>query len=198
MCLKTDKGECVRLSATILTSVCSIGLLMSVGCSVDPSFASISPQTQHKLNQKHNQRIYPALWFRARHDRKVYAGRNVLRNGRPKDGHKSWSLLKQETSRLWDAYHADPLPPPSPRENAWQCIHRYEGAWNSNTGNGYYGGLQMDSNFMYTYGSDMIEKYGGYAHLWSMRDQIIVADRAYLSGRGFAPWPNTARMCGLI
>ena len=28
--------------------------------------------------------------------------------------------------------------------DAFLCIHRYEGAWNSNTGNGYYGGLQMD------------------------------------------------------
>ena len=25
----------------------------------------------------------------------------------------------------------------------WLCIHAREGAWNANTGNGYYGGLQM-------------------------------------------------------
>ena len=25
----------------------------------------------------------------------------------------------------------------------WRCIHEHEGAWNANTGNGYYGGLQM-------------------------------------------------------
>jgi hypothetical protein len=25
-----------------------------------------------------------------------------------------------------------------------------------------------------------------------------VAERAYRSGRGFYPWPNTARACGLI
>ena len=28
--------------------------------------------------------------------------------------------------------------------DAFLCIHHYEGAWTSNTGNGYYGGLQMD------------------------------------------------------
>ena len=35
---------------------------------------------------------------------------------------------------------------------AFLCIHSYEGGWTSNTGNGYYGGLQMDWGFMRTYG----------------------------------------------
>lgn len=82
--------------------------------------------------------------------------------------------------------------------SAWICIHNGEGAWNANTGNGYYGGLQMDAGFQSTYGSDMIRKYGGYAHLWSPSDQMLVAERAHRSGRGFYPWPNTARECGLI
>lgn len=80
----------------------------------------------------------------------------------------------------------------------WTCIHGLEGAWNANTGNGYHGGLQMDASFMRTYGSDMIAKYGGYAELWTPRDQMIVAERAYDAGRGFHPWPNTARACGYI
>lgn len=81
----------------------------------------------------------------------------------------------------------------------WLCIHHYEGAWNSNTGNGYYGGLQMDTTFMRTYGRDMIRlHHGSYANRWTPREQIIVAQRAYDSGRGFYPWPNTARYCGLI
>ena len=29
-------------------------------------------------------------------------------------------------------------------------------------------------------------------------EQMWVAERAYRSGRGFYPWPNTARSCGLI
>lgn len=79
----------------------------------------------------------------------------------------------------------------------WICIHNHEGAWNANTGNGYYGGLQMDTTFQNAYGRDMIAKYGGYAHTWSPRDQMIVAERAHDSGRGFGPWPNTRRMCGI-
>jgi hypothetical protein len=80
---------------------------------------------------------------------------------------------------------------------AFTCIHRYEGAWNANNGNGYYGGLQMDYTFMQHYG-------GGYLHRWGTADhwpawaQIATSVRAYRSGRGFWPWPNTARACGLL
>ena len=85
---------------------------------------------------------------------------------------------------------------PSWLRNAFMCIHKYEGAWNANTGNGYYGGLQMDWNFMRAYGSHYLRRYGP-AHNWTPAMQIEVAARAYNSGRGFSPWPNTRRMCGL-
>jgi Transglycosylase-like domain len=83
------------------------------------------------------------------------------------------------------------------RLQAWLCIQRHEGAWNANTGNGYYGGLQMDLQFQRTYGADLLRRKG-LAHRWGYLDQIWVAERAYRSGRGFYPWPNTARSCGLI
>lgn len=85
----------------------------------------------------------------------------------------------------------------SPRLSAWVCIHNYEGAWNANTGNGYYGGLQMDLGFQGTYGPELLRAKGT-ANNWTPAEQIMVADRAYDSGRGFYPWPNTARTCGLI
>ena len=84
----------------------------------------------------------------------------------------------------------------SSREWAWLCIHRGEGAWNSATGNGYYGGLQMDYSFMATYGPEFLRRYGP-ANNWPWRIQILVADRAWQS-RGFSPWPQTARACGLL
>ena len=31
---------------------------------------------------------------------------------------------------------------------------------------------------------------------WTPIEQMWVAERAYRSGRGFYPWPNTARYCG--
>lgn len=85
----------------------------------------------------------------------------------------------------------------SPRLSAWVCIHNYEGAWNANTGNSYYGGLQMDLGFQNTYGPELLRSKGTADH-WTPAEQIMVADRAYESGRGFYPWPNTARYCGLI
>lgn len=81
--------------------------------------------------------------------------------------------------------------------NAFLCIHRYEGSWTSNTGNGYYGGLQMDYGFMRDYGSEYVKKWGT-ADNWPVWAQIDAARQAYNSGRRFTPWPNTARACGFL
>lgn len=79
---------------------------------------------------------------------------------------------------------------------AWVCIHGHEAKWDD-TGDPYWGGLQMDREFMSTYGRDMLAKYHGrWADAWTPRDQILVAQDAYESGRGFGPWPATAAMCG--
>jgi hypothetical protein len=86
---------------------------------------------------------------------------------------------------------------PSALWNDFTCIHNYEGAWNANTGNGYYGGLQMDWNFMSAYGSEYLRAFGTADH-WPPALQLATAIRAYLSGRGFWPWPYSARECGLL
>lgn len=81
--------------------------------------------------------------------------------------------------------------------SAFTCIHRGEGGWNANTGNGYYGGLQFDYGFQRAYGAALLASKGT-ANNWTPMEQISVAIRAYKSGRGFYPWPATARGCGLI
>jgi hypothetical protein len=83
-----------------------------------------------------------------------------------------------------------------PHEAAWWCIHRFEGAWDDH-GAPYYGGLQMDLGFQRHYGSRLLNAKGT-ADNWSPLEQMWVAEQAYKSGRGFFPWPNTARACGLI
>lgn len=83
-----------------------------------------------------------------------------------------------------------------PRRSAWMCIHRHEGPWNDPYPP-YYGGLQMDLSFQRTYGGHLLRRKGT-ADKWTPLEQIWVAERAYRSGRGFYPWPNTARYCGLI
>lgn len=83
----------------------------------------------------------------------------------------------------------------------WSCIHRHERhprqGWHTNTGNGYYGGLQMDRDFMRSYGPEFLVVYGT-ADKWPRKVQMAVAQRAKSAGRGYYPWPETARMCGLI
>jgi len=84
------------------------------------------------------------------------------------------------------------------------CIHRYEGAWNANTGNGYYGGLQMDRSFQTTYGYSRwhgtkiyFTRLWGWAHNWPIWAQLQAGRNGY-KARGWYPWPLTARYCGLL
>lgn len=80
---------------------------------------------------------------------------------------------------------------------AFLCIHTHEAhTWDTNTGNGYYGGLQMDMQFQRTYAPELLRRKGT-ANNWTPGEQITVAIRAQRT-RGFWPWPNTARMCGLL
>ncbi len=84
-----------------------------------------------------------------------------------------------------------------PHKRQWLCIHDFEGGWTSNTGNGYYGGLQMDLSFQRAYGGGLLARKGTANH-WTPLEQMWAAERAHRAGRGFYPWPNTARYCGLI
>jgi hypothetical protein len=114
----------------------------------------------------------------------------------------------RETLQLWQQRSAfaaiavsehglDRAPIPAWLNDSFLCIHHYEGAWSSNTGNGYYGGLQMDLTFQSIYGAEFLNRWGT-ADNWPVWAQLRAAVRAYQSGRGFGPWPNTARACGLI
>ena len=83
------------------------------------------------------------------------------------------------------------------------CIHHFEGSW-TDPGAPYYGGLQMDSGFMAAYG--WMEIHGTriyFSQLWGTADHWPVwaqlqAGRNGFRARGWWPWPNTARMCGLL
>lgn len=81
-------------------------------------------------------------------------------------------------------------------ERAFLCIHSFEGSW-TDGGAPFWGGVQMDAGFQQTYGRPFYNAFGTADH-WTPAMQLTVAELAYLSGRGFYPWPNTARMCGLL
>jgi hypothetical protein len=133
-------------------------------------------------------RIYPGKVTRAFASARAASDRATLR---------LWQA-RSAAAALAVALHGSPPERVVPAwlEDDFSCIHRYEGAWTSNTGNGYYGGLQMDIPFQRLYGADFLARFGT-ADAWPVWAQLRAAARAYASGRGFGPWPNTARACGL-
>jgi hypothetical protein len=137
------------------------------------------------------QRLRKATWHwqAVLGDRRTPASQTRLRRTSP--AYRQWvlGLWKHRATTVWIRARR----PPHKRQ--WLCIHRYEGAWNDPDAP-YYGGLQMDLGFQQAYGSYLLRTKGT-ADRWSPLEQMWVAERAHAT-RGFYPWPNTARMCGLI
>jgi hypothetical protein len=106
--------------------------------------------------------------------------------------YRRWALgiWQRRAKQAWRAAQR----PPHYQE--WLCIHRYEGSW-TDPNAPYYGGLQMDLSFQRAYGWRLL-RVKGTADNWSPLEQMWVAEKAHASGRGFYPWPNTARYCGLL
>ena|SRR5215471_9600897 len=75
-----------------------------------------------------------------------------------------------------------------------RCIHRYEGSW-WDPYSPYWGGLQMDRNFMQAYGSEFYRRWGTADH-WPPWAQLVAGVRAVLV-RGYGPWPRTRLYCGV-
>jgi hypothetical protein len=129
-------------------------------------------------------------WQRVMGKPRTPASSAVRRSRNP--GYRRWVL------RLWAARatRLRKLAAHPPRRRAWLCIQRHEGPWND-PNPPYYGGLQMDLRFQRQYGRYLFRRKGT-ADRWSPLEQMWVAERAFRHGRGFYPWPNTARACGLI
>ena len=83
-----------------------------------------------------------------------------------------------------------------PNERAWRCLQQHEGPW-QDAWDPYWGGLQMDRAFMQAHAPRWLLRRG-WANTWSPIEQMWVAERALRAGRGFYPWPNAARLCGLL
>lgn len=97
--------------------------------------------------------------------------------------------VRSDARRKLDSLRAPPLPP---HYAAWLCIHRYEGSW-TDSGNPFWGGLQFGPSEWTRYGG----QYAPTANLATPLEQMWAAE-AYWNQSGFYPWPNTARMCGLL
>jgi hypothetical protein len=142
------------------------------------------------VRQIHHYRRVTWRWQSVMGVRHTRATRAAL--GDPSRRYKVW------VRNLWKhrAKRAHRLAAHPPHLAGWLCIHRYEGAW-TDSGGPYYGGLQMDLGFQRTYGARLLRRKGT-ANNWTPLEQMWVAERAHRSGRGYYPWPSTARYCGLI
>jgi hypothetical protein len=133
--------------------------------------------------------------------RRIYPGKvtRAFASARAHDDRDTLELWQERSAAaaLAVVLHGRQSDLPAWLEDRFMCIHRYEGTWTANTGNGYYGGLQMDMTFQRLYGAEFLGRFGT-ADTWPVWAQLQVAGRAYASGRGFYPWPNTARACGLL
>jgi LysM repeat protein len=77
-------------------------------------------------------------------------------------------------------------------QGAWDKLAQCEsgGNWSTNTGNGYYGGIQFNASTWHAYGG------AGMPHRASKAQQIAVAERT-LAAQGWGAWPACSRKMGL-
>ncbi len=91
---------------------------------------------------------------------------------------------------------ATPRPAPRPRHyHAWNRIAACEsgGRWHINTGNGYYGGLQISPSTWRAFGG---LRYARLPHHAGKLKQMRVAEKI-LRGQGWGAWPSCSRRAGL-
>ena len=182
-----------NLSVRVFVLVCAVSL--GVGASAQPLAASASSMRVAQIEQIDDLRTATWRW------------QSLMRKPRTPTTYRERKVDSPDFVRwvrdLWQrrALAAERQAERPPHRSQWRCIHRYERhprqGWATRTGNGYYGGLQMDIHFQRAYGPELLRRKGT-ADKWTAVEQMWVAERAYRSGRGFYPWPNTARYCGLI
>jgi uncharacterized protein YabE (DUF348 family) len=104
----------------------------------------------------------------------------------------------------------DEITPPQPRRvrvgskpvpvvsdgSVWDRLAQCEagGNWATNTGNGYYGGLQFNKSTWDAYGGD---QYASYPHQATREEQIATAERVRAARGGYGAWPACSARLGL-
>jgi hypothetical protein len=146
--------------------------------------ATVSARPALKVDARLTRRLRAVTWRW-----QVVMGRRRSRLAAPLDTRKALRFWKREAHRV-RRLAAHP-----PHSSGWQCIHRFEGSWRD-SGDPYWGGLQMDRGFMRHYAPRLLLRKGWADH-WSPLEQMWVAEHAH-RGHGYTPWPNTARYCGLL
>lgn len=175
---------------TVRTLIAAAVAAVAIAGASAPALASHAPPTKIETIS----RIAPDLFHRE------------IARAKP-----SWAHLREMAASRWEKTHPAARAAHRRQEARrafareahryyaeFSCIARHESSstWDISTGNGYYGGLQMDQGFAQTYGPKFYAAKGTPDH-WTEDEQRWAAVQA-VATRGFTPWPNTARMCGLI
>ncbi len=167
-----------------------IGSVVAFAFAVPPASAGVEGQSGRSLlRQIQDHRAEARRWERVMGRRLAPAPRGE-RDASLASLYRLRSVWKERAER---ALRQAQRPP---HLSAWLCIHAHEGSW-SDPGAPYYGGLQMDISFQQAYGRRLLERKGT-ADRWTPLEQMWVAEAALRAGRGFHPWPNAARLCGLL
>jgi hypothetical protein len=177
------------LTALALGGALGALLLASTGTARSRSTTSVVPDTS-LVRQIEHYRAVTWRWQRVM-SRPITPGSSTYRTD-PSLRYRRWirNLWRVRAVRTRRAA----LHPPN--RAAWLCIHRYEASWRDG-GAPYFGGLQMDVSFQRHYAPRLFRVKGTADH-WTPLEQIWAAERARRTGVGFTPWPNSARLCGVL
>lgn len=168
---------------------------VSAASTGEPAIATLTPDLSTAIAKAEAER---AAWFagvaQAQAEREWYEA--VAR-------HQAELAAQQRAAEAAEAAEAERAAAPpmvattASTGSVWDRLAQCEsgGNWSIATGNGYYGGLQMDMQFWSSYGGPA---FASRPDLASRAQQITVAERARDSGRGYYPWPTCARQLGLI
>ena len=180
------------LAAVLISAAVAATLAAASGLPAKPG-TKISPHGKSQASPKLRRRVNPALVRRLRGTAwrwQTVIGVRHARSVAPLRSPRALHYWRSQVKHVsWLAAHP-------PHKRGWLCIHHFEGSW-SDSGDPYWGGLQMDRGFMRTYAPRFLLRKGWADH-WTPLEQMWVAERAHRSGRGYNPWPNTARYCGLL
>jgi len=106
----------------------------------------------------------------------------------------AWAVIALATTILLVPSLVIGSPAEAASMKTWSRLAKCEsgGRWHINTGNGYYGGLQISGGTWRAYGG---KRLAPQAHKATKREQVRVAKRI-LKRQGWGAWPSCSRRIG--
>lgn len=115
--------------------------------------------------------------------------------GEPADSAEPEAQATTQNAQEPTSSSPEPQPSQSASGGTWDRLAQCEsgGNWSTNTGNGFYGGLQFHPQTWAAYGG---HQYAPNAHRASRGQEIAIAERV-LASQGWDAWPACASKLGL-